>query len=93
VAARPYVRSAVRTALTPQIETTKAVGIVFLPGAMVGLILAGADPLEAVRVQVAVMYLVLGSVAMTTSVVALGLQRNLITPDHRLVALPPRGVQ
>jgi len=92
VAARPYVRSAVRTALTPQIETTKAVGIVFLPGAMVGLILAGADPLEAVRVQVAVMYLVLGSVAMTTSVVALGLQRNLITPDHRLVALPPRGV-
>ena len=91
-AARPYVRSAVRTALIPQIETTKAVGIVFLPGAMVGLILAGADPVEAVRVQVAVMYLVLGSVAMTTSVVALGLERRLITPDHRLVPRPPRGV-
>ncbi len=92
-AARPYVRNAIRTALVPQIETTKAVGIVFLPGAMVGLILAGADPMQAVRVQVAVMYLVLGSVAMTTSVVALGLERRLITPDHRLVPLPPRGVQ
>jgi putative ABC transport system permease protein len=91
-AARPYVRGAVRTALIPQIETTKAVGIVFLPGAMVGLILAGADPMQAVRVQVAVMYLVLGSVAMTTSVVAIGLERRLITPDHRLVPLPPRGV-
>jgi putative ABC transport system permease protein len=91
-AARPYVRNAIRTALVPQIETTKAVGIVFLPGAMVGLILAGADPMQAVRVQVAVMYLVLGSVAMTTSVVALGLERRLITPDHRLVPLPPRGV-
>jgi hypothetical protein len=92
VAARPYVRGAVRTALVPQIETTKAVGVVFLPGAMVGLILAGADPMQAVRVQIAVMYLVLGSVAMTTSVVAIGLERRLVTPDHRLVPLPPRGV-
>jgi putative ABC transport system permease protein len=43
-------------------------------------------------VQVAVMSLVLGSVAMTTSVVAIGLERRLITSDHRLVPLPPRGV-
>jgi putative ABC transport system permease protein len=84
-AARPYLRTALRTALVPQIETTKAVGIVFLPGAMVGLILAGADPVAAVKVQVAVMYLVLGSVATTTVVVALGLQRRLFTADHRLV--------
>lgn len=86
-AARPYLRAAVRTALIPQIETTKAVGIVFLPGAMVGLILAGVDPADAVRVQVAVMYLVLGSVATTTVVIATGLSRRLFTADHRLVRL------
>lgn len=80
----PTQRDALRTALIPQIETTKAVGMVFLPGAMVGLILAGADPLDAVLVQVAVMYLVLGSVATTTTVVALGVSRRLFTPDHRL---------
>lgn len=90
-AARPHLRAAVRTALIPQIETTKAVGIVFLPGAMVGLILAGADPIAAVRVQVAVMYLVLGSVATTTTVVAVGLSHRLFTPDHRLVRLPRPG--
>jgi putative ABC transport system permease protein len=84
-AARPYLRAAVRTALIPQIETTKATGIVFLPGAMVGLILAGAEPADAVRVQVAVMYLVLGSVTTTTAVVAIGLSRRLFTRDHRLV--------
>ncbi|MEA3217649.1 MAG: UDP-glucose/iron transport system permease protein, partial [Acidimicrobiia bacterium] len=33
-AARPYVRAALRTALIPNIETTRAVGLVFLPGAM-----------------------------------------------------------
>jgi putative ABC transport system permease protein len=87
-AARPYVRSALRTALIPQIETTKAVGLVFLPGAMTGLILAGVEPLDAVQVQAAVMYLVLGSAATTTSVIALGVQRRLFTRDHRLVRLP-----
>lgn len=84
-AAAPVVRDAVRTALIPQVETTKAVGIVFLPGAMVGLILAGADPAAAVKVQLAVMYLILGSVATTTAVVALGVRRLAFSPDHRLV--------
>lgn len=84
-AAKPYVRAALRTALIPQIETTKSVGLVFLPGAMTGLILAGADPFDAVRVQIAVMYLVLGSVATTVTVVGLGAQRRLFTTDHRLV--------
>jgi putative ABC transport system permease protein len=86
-AARPYVRSALRTALIPQVETTKVVGLVVLPGAMTGLILAGVDPLDAVRVQAAVMFLVLGAVATTTTVVALGVSRRLFTPDHRLVRM------
>ena len=86
-AARPYAVRALRSAMTPQIETTKAVGIVFLPGAMTGLILAGVDPLDAVRVQAVVMYLILGSVATTTAVVMLGLVRRLFTPDHRLIRL------
>jgi putative ABC transport system permease protein len=88
VAAQPYVRSALRTALIPQIEITKAVGLVALPGSMTGLILAGVEPLDAVQVQAAVMYLILGSVATTTSVVALGVQRRLFTRDHRLVRMP-----
>jgi putative ABC transport system permease protein len=86
-AAKPYVRSGIRSALIPQIETTKAVGIIFLPGAMTGLILAGADPLDAVRVQIAVMYVVLASVATTTSIVGLGVARRLFTSDHRAVQL------
>jgi putative ABC transport system permease protein len=86
-AARPYVRAALRTALVPQIESTKAVGLVFLPGAMTGLILAGVDPVDAVQVQLAVMYLILGSVATSVTVVAVGLTRRLFTSDHRLVRL------
>lgn len=86
-AARPFVRSALRTALIPQIESTKAVGLVFLPGAMTGLVLAGVDALDAVEVQLAIMYLVLGSVATSVAVMGLGLSRRLFTDDHRLVEL------
>jgi putative ABC transport system permease protein len=83
-ASRPYVRSALRTALVPQIESTKAVGLVFLPGAMTGLVLAGVDAVDAVTVQLAIMYLILGSVATSVTVIGLGLTRRVFTSDHRL---------
>jgi putative ABC transport system permease protein len=89
-AAAPYLRTALRSAVSPQIETTKATGLVFLPGAMTGLILAGVSPVQAVLVQAVVMFLILGSVAVTTVVVALGLVRRVFTRDHRLLPLAGR---
>jgi putative ABC transport system permease protein len=86
-AARPHIRSVLRTAITPQIETTKALGIVFLPGAMTGLILAGVEPLDAVLVQLALMFLILGSVVTVSTVVAVGGARQLFTADDRPVPL------
>jgi len=83
-ASRPYVRSALRTALIPQIESTKAVGLVFLPGAMTGLVLAGVDAVDAVTVQLAIMYLILGSVATSVTVMGLGLTRQMFSSDHRM---------
>lgn len=87
-AAQPYVRQALRTALIPQVESTRTVGLIALPGAMTGLILAGVDPFDAVLVQVVVMFLVLAAAAVTSSVVGLGATRRLFTPDHRLRLLP-----
>jgi putative ABC transport system permease protein len=88
IASRPYLAAALRTALIPQIETTKAVGLVFLPGAMTGLILAGVDPVDAVLVQAVVMFVVLGAVATTSTAIGVGLIRRLFTADHRLKSLP-----
>lgn len=85
---RPHLQDALRIALTPQIETTKAVGIVFLPGAMTGLILAGVSAFDAVKVQVVVMYMVLAAVAVATVTVGIGLSRTLFTADDRAIHLP-----
>ncbi|MBI5105504.1 MAG: ABC transporter permease [Solirubrobacterales bacterium] len=86
-AARPTVRNVLRLAIAPDVERIKALGIVVLPGAMTGLILAGVDPLDAVRVQLALMYVILGAVATSTTITALLGTRRLFTPDHRLVVL------
>ena len=86
-AAHPYVRESLRTALDPSDRDDEGRRAHRAPGAMTGLILAGVDPIDAVQVQAAVMYLVLGSVATTTAVMALGIRRRLFTRDHRLVRL------
>lgn len=84
-ASRPSLRSALRTGMSSQIEKTKAVGLVFLPGAMTGLILAGVDPVDAVLVQAAIMFLILGAVAINAVVIGVGVTRRLFTDDHRLI--------
>ena len=53
--------TAFRGALIPQINSFLAVGLVSLPGMMTGQILSGVDPTVAVRYQIVVMSMVLGS--------------------------------
>ena len=74
-----------RLALVPQIERTNVVGLIALPGAMTGLLLAGVAPGDAVLIQLVVMYLVLGAVALSVVVtVTLGV-RSLFTPAFTLL--------
>ncbi len=73
-----------RTAVLPQVERTKVVGLIALPGAMTGLLLAGADPATAVVAQLAIMYLILGSVAVSVAIVSLFALRGLLTTDLRV---------
>lgn len=73
-----------KTALIPQVERTKVVGLIALPGALTGLLLAGVDPIDAVIVQLLVMYLVLGTAAVCVVVLSGRILRLSVTPDLRL---------
>jgi putative ABC transport system permease protein len=70
-----------RSALIPQVERTKVVGLIALPGAMTGLLLAGVDPVEAVAVQLLVMYLVLGTAALCVVATVVAVTRAAIDTD------------
>jgi putative ABC transport system permease protein len=83
----PHQRSALRTALLPAIDSTKVVGLISLPGAMTGLILAGVDPLTAIRYQIVVMYMLLAATALAALATARLAERALFDGAHRLVRL------
>jgi putative ABC transport system permease protein len=87
----PNVRSALRTALAPSIDSTATVGLIALPGAMTGLIIAGLSPVLAIRYQIVVMYMVLGAAAIAGVMVAKLSQRVLFDDAHRLRRLEPAG--
>jgi putative ABC transport system permease protein len=84
-ALRPYVRRSAVTGLIPTLDSTKNVGLVFLPGAFVGMILADASPRDAAEVQLVVLFMLLGAVSIAGLVATLLIARTLITPDERLI--------
>lgn len=84
VAFAPHRRIALRAALAPAIDQTKVVGLISLPGAMTGLIIAGVSPLLAIRYQIVVMYMLLGAYAIAGVVAGAIAQRVLFDDAQRL---------
>lgn len=62
--------------MIPQINSFLAVGFVSLPGMMTGQILSGIDPMVAVRYQIVVMAMVLGSGGMSNIIYLLSLKNK-----------------
>ncbi|OMP03615.1 hypothetical protein COLO4_10311 [Corchorus olitorius] len=48
-------------ALSPVMDNAKTVGLISLPGAMTGMIMGGASPLEAIQLQIVVMNMLIGA--------------------------------
>jgi putative ABC transport system permease protein len=84
----PIIRRSLRSGTIPLIDSTKTTGLIFFPGTMVGMLLAGAEPIDAVRLQLILLYTLLGSVSLA-ALVATGLAyRNFFTAAHQLKDLP-----
>jgi putative ABC transport system permease protein len=87
-AAAGLVTRSLRSGMIPLIDSTKTTGVVFFPGTMVGMLIAGADPVDAVRLQLILLWSLLGSVALAALIaVSLG-YRGFFTPAHQLRELP-----
>ena len=83
-AAGPQVRQAVRTGMIPILNAMMVVGLVSLPGMMTGQILAGIDPIEAVKYQIIIMFMIASATALGTVSVVLLSYLRLFDHRHRL---------
>jgi putative ABC transport system permease protein len=84
VAMRRLVREALRRGLLPIINTMSAAGLVTLPGIMTGQILAGVDPMEAVKYQILLMFLLAGGGGLAAVAAVLLAARRLTDSRQRL---------
>ncbi len=79
-------REAIRVGMIPIINAMAAAGIVSLPGMMTGQILAGTPPVEAVKYQILVMFLIAGGTGFGT-VVAVSLGARRLFDDRQRLRL------
>lgn len=84
----PIMRNAVRKGLIPVINQMSAAGIITLPGIMTGQLLAGMDPLAAVKYQILLLFLLAGSSGLASGAAvwlasrAIGDDRDRLRLDH-----------
>jgi putative ABC transport system permease protein len=80
---RMVIRS-VRSSLLPLMNNMKVIGLVHLPGAMTGMLLAGAPPLEAARIQLIVMYMLTASTTISVLVASFFIHRSFFNEAWQL---------
>jgi putative ABC transport system permease protein len=84
-AARAPVQHAVRTGMIPIINSMMVVGIVSLPGMMTGQLVSGMAPIQAVKYQIVIMFLIASATALgTVGVVTLSFLR-LFNGNHQFL--------
>lgn len=83
-ATRALVRQAIRRGLMPIVNQMSAAGVITLPGIMTGQILAGLDPLEAVKYQILLMFLLAGASGLSAAIIAYLALRRLTDDRQRL---------
>ena len=81
-AAGDVIRDAIRTGTIPIINSMTVVGLVSLPGMMTGQMLAGADPVVAVKYQIMIMFVIAAGTALGTMTAVLLSYRRVFCRRH-----------
>jgi putative ABC transport system permease protein len=84
----PYVSTTIRASILPVVDTLRSLGIVFIPGLMTGMILAGANPIYAAEYQFAVMAMIFAASALTAMVSGLLIRASAFTAAEQLRLRP-----
>lgn len=83
-AVQNVMQHSVKSSMIPTIDGMKTVGLVQLPGMMTGMIIAGANPVEAVRYQILIVFAFTSSAAITSILLSTLSYRQWFTKDLRL---------
>ena len=80
----PILKQSIRSSLIPTIEGQKTIGLVQLPGMMTGQIIAGADPIQAVRFQLLIVFLIMSAASLTAIILGFLVYPVLFNKNQQL---------
>lgn len=79
------IRNAIKTGMIPTIDSAKTLGIVSLPGMMTGLILAGTPPIEAIKYQIMVTFMLLSTTSISSFIACYLSYKNFFNKRKQLI--------
>jgi putative ABC transport system permease protein len=85
VVVTPYVRAAVHASMIPRVDTLRSLGIVWIPGVMAGMVLAGSDPVYAAIYQFVVIAMIFAASGLTSLVSTLLIRSRAFSPAEQLI--------
>lgn len=84
LASARLIRDSIRASMIPTVDAAKTVGLVSLPGMMSGLIFAGIDPVKAIKYQIMVTFMLIGTASLSTIIAAYLAYRRFYTARAQL---------
>jgi putative ABC transport system permease protein len=88
VVVQPYVQTAVDASLIPRIDSLSSLGIVWIPGLMAGMILAGTDPVYAAIYQFVVIAMIFATSGLTSIISTLLIRTHAFSEAEQLLLKP-----
>lgn len=79
------IRDSIKTGMLPTIDSAKTLGIVSLPGMMTGLILAGVPPMEAIKYQIMVTFMLLSTTSISSFIACYLSYRSFFNNRKQLI--------
>lgn len=85
LAANEITRKALHFGLQPTIDSVRMYGLVQLPGMMSGLIMSGLDPVEAIKYQILVVFMLFCSTGISVTIAGFWAYRQYFDKEWRLI--------
>jgi TIGR00245 family protein len=79
------IRDSIKTGMLPTIDSAKTLGIVSLPGMMTGLILAGTSPVQAIKYQIMVTFMLLSTTSISSFIACYLSYKNFFNSRKQLI--------
>lgn len=83
-----HVEAAAYASLIPRIDSLRALGIVWIPGLMTGMVLSGTDPVYAAVYQFVVMAMIFATAGLTAIITLAFIRSRVFSPADQLLLRP-----